>query len=67
MLGQVPLMHFLRRQKRLVSEFLCKQLACLLVLALESFLDVGDKASFVGHEVLDNRVSVRDDLFARLS
>ena len=53
-------MRFLRRQKRLKSQFLCQQLACLLVLALEIFFDVSDWAVFIGLEVLDDRVCVLD-------
>lgn len=59
-------MHFLRRQKRLEGEPLREQVACLLVLPLESFLDVGDEVPFVGQEVLDDRLCVRDYFFARL-
>ena len=60
LLRLVPLMRFLRRQKRLKSQFLCQQLACLLVLALEIFFDVSDWAVFIGLEVLDDRVCVLD-------
>ena len=60
-------MNFISRQKRLLIEFLSLQLWCLLVLALEIFLILGDMVLFVGHLVLDGRLSVRDDFFPWLS